>query len=78
MAFHGSSFFLESVSLRYLATSLMSPAGYPHLIPFTAQSSVGNSPPQTPRLPPRTGERAFMAVIAPMHRSPWAALDISM
>ena len=41
-----------------------------HLMPFTAQSNVENSPPQTPKFPPRTGARALMAVIAPMRRSP--------
>lgn len=40
------------------------------LIPFTAQSKVENNPPHTPKLPPRTGARAFMAVMAPMRRSP--------
>ena len=40
------------------------------LSPFTAQSNVLNSPPQTPKLPPRTGARAFIAVRAPMRRSP--------
>lgn len=39
-------------------------------IPLTAQSYVLNSPPQTPKLPPRTGARALMAVMAPMRRSP--------
>jgi hypothetical protein len=33
-------------------------------MPFTAQSKVEKRPPQTPKLPPRTGERALMAVIA--------------
>lgn len=32
--------------------------------PFTAQSNVLNRPPQTPKLPPSTGARALMAVIA--------------
>ena len=32
--------------------------------PLTAQSKVLNMPPQTPKLPPRTGARALIAVIA--------------
>lgn len=32
--------------------------------PLTAQSKVENMPPQTPKLPPSTGARAFIAVIA--------------
>jgi hypothetical protein len=32
--------------------------------PFTAQSNVLNMPPQTPKLPPRTGARALIAVRA--------------
>ncbi len=32
--------------------------------PLTAQSKVENIPPQTPKLPPRTGARALIAVIA--------------
>lgn len=32
--------------------------------PLTAQSNVENMPPHTPKLPPRTGARAFIAVIA--------------
>ncbi len=36
--------------------------------PFTAQSKVLNMPPQTPKLPPKTGARAFTAVIAVGHR----------
>ena len=32
--------------------------------PLTAQSKVENMPPQTPKLPPRTGARAFIAVRA--------------
>lgn len=32
--------------------------------PLTAQSKVENSPPQTPKFPPNTGARAFIAVIA--------------
>lgn len=39
-------------------------------IPFTAQSKVENSPPQTPKFPPSTGARAFIAVRAPILRSP--------
>jgi len=34
--------------------------------PFTAQSNDENMPPQTPKLPPNTGARAFIAVRA-MH-----------
>lgn len=33
-------------------------------MPLTAQSNVENMPPQTPKLPPRTGARALMAVRA--------------
>jgi hypothetical protein len=40
------------------------------LIPFTAQSNVENSPPQTPKLPPNTGALALIAVSAPIRRSP--------
>jgi hypothetical protein len=40
------------------------------LMPFTAQSYALNRPPQTPKLPPSTGARALIAVIAPMRRSP--------
>ena len=40
------------------------------LIPLTAQSKVPNSPPQTPKLPPRTGARALMAVMLPGSREP--------
>lgn len=32
--------------------------------PLTAQSNVENRPPQTPKLPPRIGARALMAVMA--------------
>jgi hypothetical protein len=32
--------------------------------PLTAQSKLLNMPPHTPKLPPRTGARAFIAVIA--------------
>lgn len=42
-----------------------------HLMPLTAQSNVENRPPQTPKLPPRTGARALIAVIAPIRRSPY-------
>lgn len=41
------------------------------LTPFTAQSNVENSPPQTPKLPPNTGARALIAVSAPIRRSPY-------
>lgn len=41
------------------------------LIPLTAQSYVENIPPQTPKLPPSTGALAFMAVRAPILRSPY-------
>ena len=40
-------------------------------IPLTAQSNVENRPPHTPKLPPRTGARALMAVTAPIRRSPY-------
>ena len=43
-------------------------------MPFTAQSNVLNSPPQTPKLPPRTGARAFIALREPMRRSPYGEL----
>lgn len=43
-------------------------------IPLTAQSNVEKRPPQTPKLPPSTGARAFMAVRAPMRRSPYGEL----
>lgn len=39
-------------------------------MPFTAQSNVLNRPPHTPKLPPRTGARALIAVMAPMRLSP--------
>jgi hypothetical protein len=38
--------------------------------PLTAQSKVENMPPQTPKLPPVTGARAFMDDRAPTRRSP--------
>jgi len=38
--------------------------------PLMAQSKVENMPPQTPKLPPVTGARAFMEETAPMKRSP--------
>jgi hypothetical protein len=41
------------------------------LIPFTAQSKVEKSPPQTPKLPPNTGARALIAVRAPIRLSPY-------
>ncbi|RUS21917.1 hypothetical protein BC937DRAFT_91036 [Endogone sp. FLAS-F59071] len=41
------------------------------LSPFRVQSKVEKRPPQTAKLPPRTGARAFMAVTAPRTRSPW-------
>jgi hypothetical protein len=40
-------------------------------IPFIVQSYVLKRPPHTPKLPPRTGARAFMAVRAPILRSPY-------
>ncbi len=40
------------------------------LTPLTAQSNVLNMPPQTPKLPPSTGARILMAVMAPNRRSP--------
>jgi len=64
----------QVVSLLYKPPSRMSPVVPAYLIPFTAQSKVEKSPPQTPKLPPRTGERAFIAVIAPMRRSPYGEL----
>jgi hypothetical protein len=44
------------------------------LMPLTAQSYVLKSPPQTPKLPPRTGARALIAVMAPIRRSPYGEL----
>ena len=41
------------------------------LTPFTAQSNVENNPPQTPKLPPKTGARALMAANDPINLSPW-------
>ena len=41
------------------------------LTPFTAQSNVENRPPHTPKFPPNTGARAFIAVRAPIRRSPY-------
>lgn len=41
------------------------------LIPLTAQSKVENSPPHTPKFPPRTGARALIAVTAPIRLSPY-------
>ena len=38
--------------------------------PLTAQSNVLNMPPHIPKLPPNTGALAFIAVIAPIRRSP--------
>jgi len=38
--------------------------------PFTAQSNVENMPPQTPKLPPVTGARAFIVEREPAKRSP--------
>lgn len=64
-----------SVSLRDLQwTHNRDCVGIWHLMPFTAQSNVENRPPHTPKLPPRTGARALMAVIAPMRRSPYGEL----
>lgn len=40
------------------------------LIPLRPQSKVENRPPQTAKLPPNTGARAFMADTAPTKRSP--------
>ena len=40
-------------------------------MPLTVQSNIENSPPQTPKLPPSTGARAFIAVTAPILRSPY-------
>uniref|UniRef100_A0A1Y1KW08 Uncharacterized protein n=1 Tax=Photinus pyralis TaxID=7054 RepID=A0A1Y1KW08_PHOPY len=39
-------------------------------MPLMAQSYVEKRPPQTPKLPPRTGARILMAVMAPIRRSP--------
>ena len=39
--------------------------------PFTAQSNVENMPPQTPKLPPVTGARAFIVEREPARRSPY-------
>ena len=39
--------------------------------PFTAQSNVENMPPQTPKLPPVTGARAFIVEMEPARRSPY-------
>jgi hypothetical protein len=39
--------------------------------PLTAQSNVENMPPQTPKLPPVTGARAFIVDMAPTRRSPY-------
>ena len=44
------------------------------LMPLTAQSNVENSPPQTPKFPPRTGALALIAVRAPILRSPYGLL----
>jgi hypothetical protein len=44
------------------------------LIPLIAQSNVENKPPQTPKFPPSTGARAFIAVRAPILRSPYGEL----
>jgi len=43
--------------------------------PFTAQSNVENMPPQTPKLPPVTGARAFMVEMEPARRSPCVRRD---
>lgn len=72
MAFHGSSFFLSGMSA--LTDWRPKLAYHAHLMPFTAQSNVEKSPPQTPKLPPSTGARALIAVIAPMRRSPYGEL----
>lgn len=39
-------------------------------IPFNPQSKVEKRPPQTAKLPPNTGARAFIADTAPVRRSP--------
>lgn len=41
------------------------------LIALTEQSNVENKPPQTPKLPPTTGTRALIALIAPIRLSPY-------
>jgi hypothetical protein len=40
-------------------------------IPLTAQSNVLKRPPHTPKLPPRTGARILIAVMAPTRLSPY-------
>ena len=67
IAFQGSSFFRILFDLLIQALHQMS-VGNPY--PLTAQSYVEKRPPQTPKLPPSTGALAFMAVIAPILRSP--------
>lgn len=57
--------------LRYRSANILALYGSSFFrIPFTAQSKVLNRPPQTPKFPPKTGARAFMAVRAPIRRSP--------
>ena len=70
--FQGSSFFLPG--RQGSGDVIVFDMGCVYLIPFTAQSNVENRPPHTPKLPPRTGARALMAVIAPMRRSPYGEL----
>jgi hypothetical protein len=45
-----------------------------YLTPLTAQSNVENKPPQTPKLPPKTGALALTAVTAPSRLSPYGEL----
>jgi hypothetical protein len=45
-------------------------------IPFTAQSNVENMPPQTPKLPPVTGARAFIVEREPARRSPYMSWQV--
>lgn len=64
-----------SVSPRDLQkTHIREYVGIQHLMPLTAQSNVENKPPHTPKLPPRTGARALIAVSALMRRSPYGEL----
>src|SRR6266852_2572944 len=44
--------------------------------PFTAQSNVENMPPQTPKLPPVTGARAFIVEMEPARRSPYISWQV--
>jgi hypothetical protein len=46
--------------------------------PFTAQSNVENMPPQTPKLPPVTGARAFIVEMDPAKRSPYVVANVGV